>query len=80
MIGGVVVTGASSGIGAAIVRALRSRGFTVIGTVRREEDKAAPIRNRNLAWRTRHAASSTHYSAGVSGMQFGMAYCVVPAS
>ena len=41
MIGGVVVTGASSGIGAAIVRALRARGFTVIGTVRRDDDKAA---------------------------------------
>ncbi len=41
MIGGVVVTGASSGIGAAIVSALRSTGFTVIGTVRRDEDKAA---------------------------------------
>ena len=41
MIGGVVVTGASSGIGAAIVRALRSRGFTVIGTVRRDDDKGA---------------------------------------
>ena len=41
MIGGVVVTGASSGIGAAIVRAVRARGFTVIGTVRRDDDKAA---------------------------------------
>ncbi|MFB3070308.1 MAG: SDR family NAD(P)-dependent oxidoreductase, partial [Gemmatimonadales bacterium] len=41
MIGGVVVTGASSGIGAAIVSALRSSGFTVIGTVRRDDDKAA---------------------------------------
>src|SRR3989442_1654896 len=36
--GGVVVTGASSGIGAAIARDLAARGFRVFGTVRREQD------------------------------------------
>src|SRR3989454_3635657 len=35
---GVVVTGASSGIGAAIARDLAARGFRVFGTVRREQD------------------------------------------
>jgi len=38
---GVVVTGASTGIGAAIVRHLAGRGFRVFGTVRRPEDEAA---------------------------------------
>ena len=37
---GVVVTGASSGIGAAIARELAGRGFRVFGTVRRPEDGA----------------------------------------
>src|SRR2546427_671557 len=37
---GVVVTGASSGIGAAIARDLAARGFRVFGTVRREQDGA----------------------------------------
>src|SRR5439155_12383784 len=37
---GVVVTGASTGIGAAIVRHLAGRGFRVFGTVRRAEDEA----------------------------------------
>jgi NAD(P)-dependent dehydrogenase (short-subunit alcohol dehydrogenase family) len=36
--GGVVVTGASSGIGAAVARDLTGRGFLVFGTVRRPED------------------------------------------
>src|SRR3989441_7348389 len=36
--GGVVVTGASSGIGAAIARDLAARSFRVFGTVRREQD------------------------------------------
>src|SRR5213594_887641 len=35
---GVVVTGASSGIGEAIARDLAGRGFSVFGTVRRPED------------------------------------------
>jgi NAD(P)-dependent dehydrogenase (short-subunit alcohol dehydrogenase family) len=35
---GVVVTGTSSGIGAAIARELAGRGFRVFGTVRRAED------------------------------------------
>src|SRR5438309_10086573 len=39
---GVVVTGASSGIGAAIARDLAARGFRVFGTVRREQD-CAPL-------------------------------------
>src|SRR5216117_3172488 len=38
---GVVVTGASTGIGAAIARDLSGRGFRVFGTVRRAEDEAA---------------------------------------
>jgi NAD(P)-dependent dehydrogenase (short-subunit alcohol dehydrogenase family) len=38
---GVVVTGASTGIGAAITRHLSGRGFRVFGTVRRAEDEAA---------------------------------------
>jgi NAD(P)-dependent dehydrogenase (short-subunit alcohol dehydrogenase family) len=38
---GVVVTGASSGIGAAIARELATRGFRVFGTVRRLEDGRA---------------------------------------
>ncbi len=38
---GVVVTGASTGIGAAIARHLAGRGFRVFGTVRRAEDEAA---------------------------------------
>jgi len=38
---GVVVTGASTGIGAAIARHLAGRGFRVFGTVRRPEDEAA---------------------------------------
>lgn len=38
---GVVVTGASTGIGAAIARDLAGRGFRVFGTVRRPEDAAA---------------------------------------
>src|SRR5438309_4334653 len=37
---GVVVTGASSGIGAAIARDLAARSFRVFGTVRREQDGA----------------------------------------
>jgi len=41
MHGTVVVTGASSGIGAAIVRHLAGRGFRVFGTVRRAEDGAS---------------------------------------
>ena len=39
---GVVVTGASSGIGAAIARDLAARSFRVFGTVRREQD-CAPL-------------------------------------
>src|SRR5439155_14959504 len=35
-----VVTGASTGIGAAIARHLAGRGFRVFGTVRRAEDEA----------------------------------------
>lgn len=38
---GVVVTGASTGIGAAVARDLAGRGFRVFGTVRRAEDAAA---------------------------------------
>ena len=38
---GVVVTGASTGIGAAIARHLAGRGFRVFGSVRRVEDEAA---------------------------------------
>ena len=40
MKGGVVVTGASTGIGAAIAQELAGRGFGVFGTVRRPEDGA----------------------------------------
>lgn len=39
--GAVVVTGASSGIGAATVRLLAQRGYRVFGTVRRAKDAAA---------------------------------------
>ena len=39
--GGVLVTGASSGIGAAIARELVERGFRVFGTIRRTEDEGA---------------------------------------
>src|SRR5439155_27034422 len=42
---GVVVTGASSGIGAAIARHLAARGFRVFGTVRRAEDEVALARD-----------------------------------
>jgi NAD(P)-dependent dehydrogenase (short-subunit alcohol dehydrogenase family) len=38
-----VVTGASSGIGAAIAHELAARGFTVFGTMRRPEDGAALV-------------------------------------
>src|SRR2546425_5521853 len=38
--GVVVVTGASTGIGAATVRELASRGYRVFGTVRRARDAA----------------------------------------
>src|SRR5881397_2350699 len=38
---GIVVTGASTGIGAAIARELAGRGFRVFGTVRRPSDAAA---------------------------------------
>jgi len=38
--GGVLVTGASSGIGAAITRELAARAFEVFGTVRRSDDEA----------------------------------------
>jgi NAD(P)-dependent dehydrogenase (short-subunit alcohol dehydrogenase family) len=38
---GVLVTGASTGFGAAIARHLAGRGFRVFGTVRRAEDEAA---------------------------------------
>src|SRR3989475_12623345 len=43
--GGVVVTGASTGFGAAIVRHLAGRGFRVFGTVRRAEDEVALTRD-----------------------------------
>jgi len=39
--GGVVVTGASSGIGAAVVAELAWRGYRVFGTVRRDADRAS---------------------------------------
>jgi NAD(P)-dependent dehydrogenase (short-subunit alcohol dehydrogenase family) len=39
--GGVVVTGVSTGIGAAALSVLRAAGFTVFGTVRRGKDAAA---------------------------------------
>lgn len=39
--GGVLVTGASTGIGAATVGALAAAGYTVFGTVRRAKDTAA---------------------------------------
>src|SRR5256886_11057355 len=42
---GVVVTGASTGFGAAIVRHLAGRGFRVFGTVRRAEDEVALTRD-----------------------------------
>ena len=45
MNGGVVVTGASTGIGAAIARHLAERGFRVFGTVRRAEDEVALARD-----------------------------------
>ena len=45
MNGGVVVTGASTGIGAAIARHLAGRGFRVFGTVRRAEDEVALARD-----------------------------------
>src|SRR5437762_8889440 len=41
MTSGVLVTGSSSGIGAAIARELADRGFRVFGTVRRPQDGAA---------------------------------------
>ncbi|MBI4421612.1 MAG: SDR family oxidoreductase [Gemmatimonadetes bacterium] len=41
MKGGAIVTGASSGIGAATVRELAAAGYTVFGTVRRAKDTAA---------------------------------------
>ena len=41
--GGVLVTGASSGIGAAIARELVVGGFRVFGTIRRPEDEAALV-------------------------------------
>src|SRR5438128_10843768 len=43
--GGVVVTGASTGIGAAIARHLAGRGLRVFGTVRRAEDEIALTRD-----------------------------------
>src|SRR2546422_3371314 len=43
--GGVVVTGASTGLGAAIVRHLAGKGFRVFGTVRRAEDEVALTRD-----------------------------------
>src|SRR5437899_11982965 len=43
--GAVVVTGASTGIGAAIARHLAGRGFRVFGTVRRAEDEVALARD-----------------------------------
>jgi NAD(P)-dependent dehydrogenase (short-subunit alcohol dehydrogenase family) len=39
--GGVLVTGASSGLGAAVARELAGQGFIVFGSVRRPEDAAA---------------------------------------
>src|SRR5207247_1700588 len=42
---GGVVTGASTGIGAAIARHLAGRGFRVFGTVRRAEDEVALARD-----------------------------------
>ena len=40
-----MVTGASTGIGAAIARHLAGRGFRVFGTVRRAEDEVALTRD-----------------------------------
>src|SRR5256712_12015798 len=45
---GVVATGASSGIGAAIARDLAARSFRVFGTVRREQD-GAPLEAARVA-------------------------------
>lgn len=41
--GGVLVTGASSGIGAAVALELAQRGFVVFGSIRRPEDAAALV-------------------------------------
>ena len=51
MRGGVVVTGASSGIGAAVAHRLGQAGYRVFGTVRRAEDSASVERDGVVAVR-----------------------------
>ena len=41
--GGVLITGASSGLGAAVARDLAGQGFVVFGTIRRPEDEASLV-------------------------------------
>ena len=65
----VLITGASSGIGAAAARLLADRGFRVFGTSRRPKDTAAQAPH--VEWITMDVCDDTSVEHGVRSAQSG---------